>query len=237
MPSWNVHTAHVERLFSDRSPQALGIRDANAFLFGNFVPDIYVGYMVREVTHTIDYRDTHFVDPSYVPEPRYWEFWERFGLPSADSEGRVSDLVLGVWCHLVADHGYNHEVNAFIKRNGVQSGEKTRVRKQGDFDLFGRTLDISLECQVTAALIEQAATFPQYAIAEADARAAVAAADAIVRDNAAHHIDQPPAYSLLPSSFFAETFDLVSVRLKSGLEAYAREGAGAPILTDAHLDS
>ena len=96
MPSWNVHTAHVERLFSDRSPQALGIRDANAFLFGNFVPDIYVGYMVREVTHTIDYRDTHFVDPSYVPEPRYWEFWERFGLPSADSEGRVSDLVLGV---------------------------------------------------------------------------------------------------------------------------------------------
>ena len=71
MPSWNVHTAHVERLFSDRSPQALGIRDANAFLFGNFVPDIYVGYMVREVTHTIDYRDTHFVDPSYVPEPRY----------------------------------------------------------------------------------------------------------------------------------------------------------------------
>ena len=103
MPSWNIHSAHVEALLKKRSPQELGIRDVNAFLFGNFLPDVYVGYMVKPTTRIIVYNDTHFADPNFVPEPRYWEFWRRFGLPSADADGRVSDLVLGTWCHLVAD--------------------------------------------------------------------------------------------------------------------------------------
>ena len=44
MPSWNIHTAHVERLLREEGAARLGVRDVNAFLFGNFLPDIYVGY-------------------------------------------------------------------------------------------------------------------------------------------------------------------------------------------------
>ena len=63
MPSWNIHTAHVERLLREEGAARLGVRDVNAFLFGNFLPDIYVGYMVPvPVVRLRDYRETHFAD-------------------------------------------------------------------------------------------------------------------------------------------------------------------------------
>ena len=55
MPSWNIHTAHVERLLADCEPDDLGIEDVNAFLFGNYVPDIYLGFMVADITFHVDY--------------------------------------------------------------------------------------------------------------------------------------------------------------------------------------
>ena len=60
MPSWNIHIAHAEGLLEDGGPFAGVVRDRNAFLFGNFVPDIYVGYMVPSVAEPIPYRVTHF---------------------------------------------------------------------------------------------------------------------------------------------------------------------------------
>ena len=43
MPSWNIHIAQVERLFERDGAVARMVRDRNAFLLGNLVPDIYVG--------------------------------------------------------------------------------------------------------------------------------------------------------------------------------------------------
>lgn len=82
MPSWNVHTAHVERLLAEATPAELGIRDINAFLFGNFVPDIYVGYMVEHTTGILPYRVTHFADPGHIPIPREREFWDTYVVPT-----------------------------------------------------------------------------------------------------------------------------------------------------------
>lgn len=45
MPSWNIHIAHAERLLKGGGSVARAVRDGNAFLFGNLIPDIYVGYM------------------------------------------------------------------------------------------------------------------------------------------------------------------------------------------------
>ena len=53
MPSWNIHTAHVERLLREEGADALGVSDVNAFLFGNLAPDVYVGYMVPDTTYRI----------------------------------------------------------------------------------------------------------------------------------------------------------------------------------------
>ena len=43
MPSWNIHTAHAELLLREEGAAALGIRDVDAFLLGNLLPDVYVG--------------------------------------------------------------------------------------------------------------------------------------------------------------------------------------------------
>ena len=82
MPSWNVHTAHVQRLLREGSPSALGIRDVNAFLFGNYVPDIYVGYMVPKPSGILPYRLTHLAGSGHGPIPREREFWDTYVVPT-----------------------------------------------------------------------------------------------------------------------------------------------------------
>lgn len=220
MPSWNIHTAHVERLLREEGADALGIRDVNCFLFGNFVPDIYVGYMVKPITKKIPYKETHFADPGFVPAPRYGEFWERFGWPS-NVDGRVSDVVLGAWCHLMADHVYNAHTNAFLARHGIRPGEQTRIRKQRDFDVYGRTLDISRAPEVTDELLAQCAAFPQYAIEEADVRASVREAHVIVDRNRTEHVNGTPEYAMLDARFFAETSREADELMRRSLLAYA----------------
>ena len=151
MPSWNIHTAHVERLLREEGAARLGVRDVNAFLFGNFLPDIYVGYMVPvPVARLRDYRETHFADGGAIPSPNYQAFWDRFVTGcDAEAAGSLHDLVLGAWAHLVCDSVYNTRTRAYIASIGVKAGDVTRKRKQRDFALFGRTFDISLSPPTT----------------------------------------------------------------------------------------
>lgn len=223
MPSWNIHTAHVEGLLADGDLRRLGIADPNAFLFGNIVPDIYVGYMVRNCSHKIRYRVTHLAEPNFIPAPHF----DLFASVYVDGLA-ASDVTLGVWAHLVADHIYNVHTMRYIDSIGVKPGEKTRVRKQGDFDLFGRTLRIGLKPQVTGDLLAQGAGFPQYAVAEQDVRAAVTVAGKIVDANVERQVTGEPEYSLLTADFFASTFDEVNRVIRAGLESHADCGSTVP---------
>lgn len=198
MPSWNIHTAHVERLLREEGAAALGVRDEKAFLLGNLAPDIYVGYMVPDATVRIDYKLTHHAVREHIPLPRADEFWDYYIAGRAE----VSDLTLGAWAHLMADRVYNTRARAYLASIGLRPGERARVGKQGDFALFGRTLGISLVPHVDAALVEQCAQFPPYSILERDLRAAVGVAAAIVERNCAEHIDGTPSYQLLTAEFF-----------------------------------
>ncbi len=215
MPSWNIHTAHVERLLREEGAEALGITDVNAFLLGNFVPDIYVGYMVPNPSVRIDYKLTHLALREHIPLPRYDDFW-RFYVARQD---RVTDLVRGVWSHLVADHIYNAHTRAYLGSIGVKPGECARVGKQADFALFGRTLDISMTPHVDDALLAQCEAFPMYSIAEKDVRAAVEVARAIVERNQAEHVDGEPSYQLLSAEFFEtarrEAHDTIATGLRA----------------------
>lgn len=222
MPSWNIHTAHVERLLAEGAPSDFGIHDVGSFLFGNYAPDVYVGYMVEHPTKVIDYRTTHLADPQRMPEPHYQEFWERFALPSADGTGRVSDVVLGAWIHLMTDCLYNHRVNQWISERHLAYGDPLRVRKQHDFDTFGHTLRISMVADVTPELLVQCAHFPQYTIEEPDVRAAVQVAQGIVTDTRIHHIQGMPTYSLLTSHFFEAVFDEVDATITAALHRYVQ---------------
>ncbi|MDO4536884.1 MAG: hypothetical protein Q4B54_01900 [Coriobacteriales bacterium] len=219
MPSWNIHTAHVERLASELDLPALGIADFDAFLFGNYAPDVYVGYMVTDASRKIEYRETHLAKPDFIPKPNASLFYERYvaGKPACE-------LTLGAWMHLLCDHYYNKGTIEFIARIGVQPGEQTRIRKQGDFDLFGRTLEISHVPRETEELLRQAASFEQYAIDAPDVRKSIAVARGIVDRNTAEHVEGTPDYSLFGADFFQSVFDEVDEVLREALTLHASGG-------------
>ena len=273
MPSWNIHIAHAEGLLVEGGPLAGVVSDRNAFLFGNLVPDIYVGYMVPCVVHPIPYRVTHFAAPEHIPKPREGEFWDAYVAPMArelgvsigefaacgrcigneagslarevahvspahtptydltfdpaqsarfqqeafepvkvgvgaatDGSGSprdLFDLVLGTWVHLLADTIWNRCVNDYLDALGEKPSKDFRIKKQGDFDQFGKSLNIDAFPVPTARLVDAAVRFPQYAIDERSVYFTCAIAHEIVRTNS---LSVPPAYRLLTEEFFTETF-------------------------------
>ena len=221
MPSWNIHIAETERLLDAPGAEALGVRDANVFLFGNLVPDIYVGYMVPDVARKMPYRETHFAGPGAIPCPRDDEFWDRY-VVAADRRGEdPGDLVLGVWAHLAADNLWNSRVRRFIAARGIPAGERTRVRKQTDFDTFGHLLPVRFAPQATEGLYRAAAAFPQYPIDRETVDKALASARAIVEANAP---GERPAvsYTLLDRQFFDNVYRDVLAHTANRLAERAR---------------
>ena len=342
MPSWNIHIAHAEGLLAKDGPVARVVRDRNAFLFGNLIPDIYVGYMVPGIVHPIPYRVTHFAKPEHIPKPREAEFWAQYvapmlselgiangraggggistdgvvdaigaagskspepsiavdgiaavpavAVPAADGiaaapaadgiaaapatasaageeaaampfgakpgdagslarevahvspahaptyelefdpahsarfqeeafdeTARASalpaaarhslfDMVLGAWTHLLADTIWNSRVSDYLDALGEKPSKGFRIKKQGDFDQFGKSLAIDAFPASTPGLIDTAAQFPQYAIDERSVYFTCAIAHEIVRTN---HLAAPASYRLLTKEFFAATFDEV----------------------------
>lgn len=291
MPSWNIHIAHAERLFSRGGAMARTVADRNAFLFGSLVPDIPVGYMTPGIENPIAYRITHFAEPAFIPKPRECEFWDAYVVPAAkdaayagsdalqanskdagtarptvasrlgapliaasslkleaDRVSRVHyprryegvgvppqegskldeavspadiarslfDFELGVWVHLLADCIWNTRVNEFLDREGIAPSEEFRVKKQGDFDSFGKTLSIDLVPRATPRLIATAAAFPQYSIDERAVLMTVGVAHETVRGNT--FPSDSVRYRLLTSEFFDSVFEEVAERADVLLE-------------------
>ena len=183
MPSWNIHTAHVESLLDERSPEELGIADANAFLFGNYVPDIYVGFMVPDTTFHLDYCLTHHSGVHVIPVPDADDFWDSFVFRRRPKSPSGSSLTIGAWAHLLADRVYNKRFRDFCEANDVPRDDERRVGKQADFALFGNSLGISSTVQVTPDLLEAARGFRPYTVLPEDLERSVTVATSIVREN------------------------------------------------------
>ena len=223
MPSWNIHIAHVERLLREKGARSLGIRDENAFLFGNVLPDVYVGYMVKHPSIRIDYKLTHLTMRDHIPIPRYQDFWDFYVVnPHGYGADCVTDLVKGAWCHLVCDNVYNTHTRAFLRKVHLRAGETARIKKQGDFALFGRTLDISSVPEPDHELISQCRAFPMYRVVEPDISAACSVCENIVCENCASHIEGSPDYELLTPGFFETAQAEAHARMIEGLQDIRR---------------
>lgn len=183
MPSWNVHTAIVERLLAGRNISALGIEDANTFLFGNYVPDIYVGFMVPDASWHIDYCITHLAKIELIPVPNSDLFWDYYVGRRKPASAAGVDLVVGAWAHLVADRFYNERFRTFLLAHDVPEGEALRKAKQGDFDTFGRSLGVTSLVEATPSLVDAAWDFKPYRLLPDDIARAVEVANAIVRES------------------------------------------------------
>lgn len=238
MPSWNVHIAHAEDLLKRHSPHELGINDWNAFLLGCLLPDVYVGYMVQPLSKKLPYRMTHLADTSKVPLPDYETFAARYvyarGAQGAQdmqdtqdthahAPSAAYDLILGTWCHLMADHTYNAHTRVYLAEHHIPRGEKARIGKQGDLQLFGQTFDLHSHIEVDSALLAQAHAFPAYEINDCDLYTTSKIVDNIVKENARAHLDTTPAYTMFEQAFFEEAFE----ELKSLMERNLLEACGA----------
>lgn len=122
----------------------------------------------------------------------------------ADLEASRRDMALGAWAHLVADNIWNTRVHEYLAAHGGKPSESFRIKKQSDFDWFGRTRGLSLIPVASARLVEAAGRFSQYPIERDDVLAAVGVAHETVRVNEGAG-DHPP-YQLLSDEFFNVTF-------------------------------
>lgn len=140
-------------------------------------------------------------DPRPLGDPRDAEL-------SADAAARSRfDLILGAWSHLLADTIWNRRVSEYLDAIGGVPSEHFRIKKQGDFDAFGKTLAIELVPRPTPLLLAAAASFPQYAIGEQTVYKTVGVAHETVRTNKAPV--EPNHYRLLTDEFFDRTFSEV----------------------------
>lgn len=235
MPSWNIHTAHVERLLADCGGEALGIADENAFLFGNYVPDIYLGFMVPDTTYRIDYCLTHLAEPNIIPVPNADQFWDEcichpIRCPKTPSGW---SLTLGTWAHLAADRVYNARFRAFCRTHDVPRGDELRLRKQADFALFGHSIDASWRVNVTPELLSAAQAFRPYSVLPADVDRAVAVADSIAAEPRMEPRDDD--YQLLGASWMRETFEACNQLLSTWLKTWQKLKASDAAYTAADI--
>ena len=132
---------------------------------------------------------------------------------SANVQQSVRDMVLGAWVHLLADNIWNTRVNEFLDSIGGKPSEEFRIKKQRDFDQFGKTLSIESIVRASDRLVAAAQAFPQYAIRRDDTLYATGVIHEIVRTNPGSKKHAP--YRLLNDEFFSATF--AEVANKAGL--------------------
>lgn len=258
MPSWNLHIAQAQEVLARDCALTHAVRDQNAFLFGNLVPDIRVGYMVPGIEEPMPYRVTHFAKPEPIPKPREGEFWQAYVAPlldagsaglgssikalsieverdrvnrihyparyegeppfavdllqaeaaaslsAADVSSSRADLTLGAWAHLLADNIWNTRVNEYLEAHGGRPSDSFRIKKQSDFDWFGRSRPLYLVPVANKRLVKAASCFAQYPISRDEVLATVGVAHETVRVNEGS--DQLPPYQLLTDEFFTQTF-------------------------------
>ena len=223
MPSWNIHIAHVERLFEGRSPEELGIADANAFLFGNYAPDIYVGFMVPEASLHVDYCLTHCAAINLIPVPDADRFWDLYVARRRPSSPAGSSLALGSWAHLVADRFYNGRFRTYSLEHDMPEGDQMRIAKQADFDLFGRSKGIASLVEPTPELLDAAWRFRPYRILPEDVKRAADAANAIVEECGSSVSNaESESYRLLSVEWITSVFDACDERLAIWLKTWQR---------------
>lgn len=213
MPSWNVHCAHVEALLRDPDFLQLGIRDADEFFFGNVVPDIPLGYIVKDPELNCSYQETHWTDPAHIPLPREDLFWERY----IDGTPHPADMCLGAWTHLLCDHVYNAHTRAFFEARGIEPSERARIDKQSDFAAFGRSLKLSRKLELSEKLVCAAAVFPQFSIGRGDVAKTVDVVNAIVEENELQESHALEGLVMLDEDFFVQAFAEAQTQLKDKL--------------------
>lgn len=231
MPSWNVHIAHADRLLE----KGAGCLDAaiqypDAFLLGNVAPDVHIGFMVPGYSHKVRYGRSHQSYPGSLPIPSYRRYQRNFmgGFTPAEyllqtdfiqpnvsycsaeqrslvNQRQLREFIVGIWCHLVCDHVYNSHTRAFLRAHHIPTGEDARIRKQADFDVYGRSLDMNRLPEASEELFAVAAAYPQYGFTHSDVEGTLRVLQHIAEENRNNRVSSPQ-YQMLDTAFFSSAF-------------------------------
>ena len=144
MPSWGIHLTIAKKL-----AEKLQIEDRNAFLFGNLLPDVNNGYVIRDVSKLISHDITHYNNGQGKLNdvlPGCDMFYEKY------QDKLDNPVILGCLSHLYTDYYWNYMTYmkygifnqtgnfvGFQLNDGNQiycTQEESRIIKTNDFKLF-----------------------------------------------------------------------------------------------------
>lgn len=98
MPSWGIHLATTKKIL-----EKINIENKNDFIFGNILPDILNGYLIKDVSNIVSHRDTHY---DIYKQERFSSYKKFYELYKQDLDNKV---VLGYLVHLMTDNLWNKE--------------------------------------------------------------------------------------------------------------------------------
>lgn len=149
MPAWGTHLATANRILENLQIEKY------SFLFGNILPDVNNGYIIKNISCLKTYEETHYFkqynfegQKEYLPDIQsfFHDYKEKINNP----------IILGYFVHLLTDYYWNKE---FYLKYGILNNEKERIGlmtntqeknfcnreearkiKVNDFNLFSKTL-------------------------------------------------------------------------------------------------
>ncbi len=98
MPSWGIHLATTKKIL-----EKINIEDKNDFIFGNILPDILNGYLIKDVSNIVSHKYTHYDTYNQERFSSYKKFYELY------KQNLDNKVILGYLIHLMTDNLWNKE--------------------------------------------------------------------------------------------------------------------------------
>ena len=89
---------------------------------------------------------------------------------------------------------------AFLRAHHIPTGEDARIRKQADFDIYGRSLDMNCLPEASDELFAVAAAHPQYGFTHSDVEQTLQVIQRIAEENRQNSVSSPQ-YQMLNTEF------------------------------------
>ncbi len=110
MPAWGIHLATTKKLL-----EKINIKDKNDFIFGNILPDILNGYLIKDVSNIVTHKDSHFDIYKGEKFSNYKRFYEEY------NDKLNNKVVFGYLIHLMTDNLWNKK---FYNKKAIYKDDK-----------------------------------------------------------------------------------------------------------------
>lgn len=110
MPAWGIHLATTKKLL-----EKINIKDKNDFIFGNILPDILNGYLIKDVSNIVTHKDSHYDIYKGEKFSNYKRFYEKY------NDKLNNKVVFGYLIHLMTDNLWNKK---FYNKKAIYRDDK-----------------------------------------------------------------------------------------------------------------